>query len=80
MLSKSSKHLGTRTNGISGLQIHNNQSIVKMTLTKNLLTTIPRNSERRVKEIQRMTLGSGVTSTKSPSTTPMNVSQKNHWW
>jgi hypothetical protein len=27
-----------------------------------------------------MTLGSGVTSTKSPGTTPMNVARNSHWW
>jgi hypothetical protein len=27
-----------------------------------------------------MTLGSGVTSTKAPCTTPMNIARKIHWW
>jgi hypothetical protein len=36
MLLKSSRNLGTRTNGSSDLQIRNNQSMIKMTLTNNL--------------------------------------------
>jgi hypothetical protein len=36
MLSKLSRNLGTRTNGSSGLQIRNNQSMINMTLTNNL--------------------------------------------
>jgi hypothetical protein len=35
MLLKSSRNLSTRTNGSSGLQIHNNQSMIKTTLTNS---------------------------------------------
>jgi hypothetical protein len=80
MLSKSSRNLGTRTNGSSGLQIHNNQSMIKTTLTNNLPKTSPSHRKRRVTERRRRTLESGVISTKSPGTTLMNVTQNNHWW
>jgi len=80
MLSKSGRNLGTRRKGNLSLQICYSQSMVWMTLSKNLQTTSPRHRTIRVKEIQRMTLGGGVTSTKSPGTTPMNVTQNNHWW
>jgi hypothetical protein len=36
MLLKSSRNLSTRTNGSLGLQIRNNQSMIKMTLTNSL--------------------------------------------
>jgi hypothetical protein len=80
MLSKESINLGTIKNESSGLEIHNNQSTIMMTLTKNLLTTNPRHKKRRVRERQRMTLQSGVTYTKSPGTTSMNVTQNFHLW
>jgi hypothetical protein len=40
MLLKSSINLSTRTSESSGLQIHNNQSMIKMTLTNSLPKTI----------------------------------------
>ena len=80
MLLKSSRNLSTRKNEISGMQIHRNQSMIKTTLTNSLLKTSPSHRKRRVKEIQRMTLGNGVTSTKTPGTTPMNVARNIHWW
>ena len=80
ILSKSSRNLSTRTNGSSGLQICNNQSIINMILTNNLLITSTRQRKRRVRERRRMTLESGATSKKSPYTTPMNVAQNSHWW
>ena len=79
MLLKSSRKLSTRTNRSSGLQIENNQSMIKMTLTNNLPETIPNHRKRRVTERWR-TPKNGVISTKSPSTTPMNVTQNSHWW
>jgi hypothetical protein len=63
ILSKSSRNLGTKTNGSMGLQIRNNQSMVKTTLTNSLSTTSPRHKKRRGKERLRMTLGSGANST-----------------
>jgi hypothetical protein len=80
MLSKGNINLDIRTNGSSGLQIRNNQSMIKTTLTNRLLKTHPSHGKRRVTEIQRRTLESGVISTKSPGTTLMNVTQNNHWW
>jgi hypothetical protein len=80
MLLKSSRNLSTGTNGCSGLQIHNNQSMTKTTLTSSLPKTIPSHRKRRVTGRQRRTPENGVISTKAPSTTPMNVAQKIHWW
>jgi hypothetical protein len=80
MLLKSSRNLSTRTSGSSGLQIHNNQSMVKTALTTSLQKTSPSHRKRRVTERRRRTLENGVISTKSPGTTPMNVTQNNHWW
>jgi hypothetical protein len=48
MLLKSRRNLSTRTSGSSGLQIHNNQSMVKMALTNNLQKTSPSHRKRRV--------------------------------
>jgi hypothetical protein len=67
-------------NGSLGLQICNNQSMIKKTLTNNLSKTSPSHRKRRVTGRGRRTLKSGVISTKSPGTTLMNVSQNNHWW
>jgi hypothetical protein len=75
MLLKSSRSLSTRTNGSLGLQIHNNQSMIKTTLTNNIPKTSPSHRKRRVTERRRRTLENGVISTKSPGTTPMNVAQ-----
>jgi hypothetical protein len=80
MLLKSSRNLSTRTNGSSGLQIRNNQSMTKTTLTNSLPKTSPRHRKRRVTGRQRRTPENGVISTKSPGTTPMNVAQNSHWW
>jgi hypothetical protein len=80
MLSKSSRNLGTRTNRSSGLHIRNNQSVIKMNLTKILPKTSPTHRKRRVTERRIRTLESGVIYTKSPGTTLMNVSQNSHWW
>ena len=80
MLLKSRKNLSTRTNGSLGLQICKNQSMTKTTLTSCLPKTIQSNKKRRVMGRQRRTPESGAISTKSPGTTPMNVSQNNHWW
>jgi hypothetical protein len=80
MLLKLRKNLSTRTNGNSGLQIRNNQSMTKTALTNSLLKTSPRQRKRRVTGRQRRTLKNGVISTKSLGTTPMNVAQNSHWW
>jgi hypothetical protein len=80
MLLKSSRNLGTITNQSSGMQISNNQIMIKTTLTNNLLKNSPSHMKRRVGERQRMTLEDGETSTKSPGTTSMNVTKNNHWW
>jgi hypothetical protein len=80
MLLKSSRNLSTRTNRSLGLQIRNNQSMTKMTLTNNLLKTSPNHKKRRVTGRQRRTPKNGVISTKSPGTTSMNVTQNIHWW
>jgi hypothetical protein len=80
MLLKSSRNLGTRTNGSSYLQIRNNQSMRKTTLTNNFLKTSLSHRKRRVMGRQRRTLENGAISTKVPGTTPMNVTQNSHWW
>jgi hypothetical protein len=57
------------------------KSMVKATLTHrkvNLKTTIPSHRKRREMGRQRRTMGSGITSTKSLGTTPMNVTQNSH--
>jgi hypothetical protein len=82
MLSKLSRNLSNKTSGNLGLKIHNNQSMVKVSLTHreiDLKKTSPSHMKRRVIGI-RMTLGSGGTSTKSLGTTLMNVAQNSHWW
>jgi hypothetical protein len=80
MLLKLSRNLSTITNGSLGLQIRNNQSMIKMTLTNNLPKTNLRNKKIRVTKKRRRTPENGVNSTKSPGTTPMNVAQNSHWW
>jgi hypothetical protein len=50
MLLKSSRNLSTRTNGSLGLQIHNNQSMTKTSLTNSLPKTSPSHRKRRVTE------------------------------
>jgi hypothetical protein len=54
--------------------------MTKIALTNSLLKTNPRHRKRRVMGRQRRTPENGVISTKSPGTTPMNVTQKIHWW
>jgi hypothetical protein len=80
MMLKSSRNLSTRTNGSLGLQIRNNQSMIKTTLTNNFLKTSLSHRKRRVTGRRRRTLKNGAISTKAPGTTPMNVAQNNHWW
>jgi hypothetical protein len=80
MLLKSSKTLSTRTNGSLGLQIRNNQNLIKIFLTNSLPKSRPSHRKRRVMGRQRRTLENGVISTKALGTTPMNVSQNSHWW
>jgi hypothetical protein len=57
MLLKSSRNLSTRTNGSSSLQICNNQSMIKKTLTNSLSKTSPSHRKRRVTGRQRRTPG-----------------------
>jgi hypothetical protein len=80
MLLKSSRNLGTRTNESSGLQICNNQSMTKTTLTNSLPKTSPSHRKRRVTGRQRRTPENGAISPKAPGTTPMNVARNSHWW
>jgi hypothetical protein len=80
MLLKLRRNLSTRTNGNSGLQIHNNQSMTKTTLTSSLPKTSPRHKKSRATGRQRRATENGVSSTKAPGTTPMNVAQNSHWW
>jgi len=80
MLFKSRRNLRTKTNGSSGLQIHNNQSMTKTTLTNSLPKTSRSHRKRRVTGRQRRTPENCAISTKAPGTTPMNVAQNNHWW
>jgi hypothetical protein len=80
VLLKSSRNLSTKTTGSSGLQIRNNQSMVKTTLTTSLHKTSPSHIKRRVTERRRRTLESGAISTKSLSTKLVNAAQNNHWW
>jgi hypothetical protein len=61
-------------------KIHNNQSMTKTALTNSLSKTSPRHRKRRITGRQRRTPKNGVISTKSPGTTPMNVTQNSHWW
>jgi hypothetical protein len=77
---KIKQNLSTRTNESLGLQIRNNQSMIKTTLTNNLPKTSPSHRKRRAMERRRRTPENGVISTKSPGTTPMNVAQNSHWW
>jgi hypothetical protein len=89
MLSKSSRNLSSRTSGSSGLQIHNNQSMVRVALTPrpkdrarmaSPRITIPSHQQRRVMGSRRRTLESGVSSTKSLGTILMNVTPNSHCW
>jgi hypothetical protein len=80
MLLKLSRNLSTRTNKSLGLQIHNNQSMTKMTVTNSLPKTSPSHRKRRVTRRQRRTHKNGAISIKSTGTTSMNVTQNNHWW
>jgi hypothetical protein len=89
MQSKLSRNSSNRVSGSSGLKICHNRSMEKETLTHrmkdistrkaNLKRASPR-QERRVTRSLRKTPESGVSSTKSPGTTPMNVARNNHWW
>ena len=63
-----------------GLQICNNKSMIKTTLTNSLTKTNPSHKKRRVMGRQRRTPENGAISTKSPRTTMMNVAQNSHWW
>jgi hypothetical protein len=80
MLLKSSRNLNTITNESLGMQIRNNQSMTKTTLTNSLPKTSPHHRKRRVTGRQRRTLGNGVISRKSLGTTPMNFAQNSYWW
>jgi hypothetical protein len=79
MLLKSSRNLGTKKNGSSDLQIYNNPSIRKTTLTNIFHKTSLSHGKRRVTRRKRRTSKNGAISTKSLGTTPMNVAQNSHW-
>jgi hypothetical protein len=82
MFSKLSRNLNRKTSGNLGLQIRNNQSMVKKDLTHrtiNLKTTSQSHGKRREMGRRRRTLGSGVTSTKSLGKTLMNVARNSDW-
>jgi hypothetical protein len=66
MLLKSSRNLSTRTNGSLGLQICNNQSMIKTALTNSLPKTSPSHRKRRVTGRQRRTPKNGVHFHKIP--------------
>jgi hypothetical protein len=87
MLSKSRKNLSSRKSGSSGLQINNNQSMVRVALTPkpkerermaSPRITIPSHQQIRVMGSQRRTLESGVSYTKSLGTILMNVTPKSN--
>jgi hypothetical protein len=77
---KIEQKFNTITNESLGMQIRNNQSMTKMTLTNSLPKTSPHHRKRRVTGRQRRTLENGVISTKSLGTTPMNFAQNSYWW
>jgi hypothetical protein len=79
-LLKLSRNLSTKTNRSLDLQVCDNQSMTNKALTNSLPKTSPRHTKRRVTGRQRRTPENGVSSTKSPGTTPMNVTQNSHWW
>jgi hypothetical protein len=90
MQSKSSRNSSSGLSGSLSLKICHNKSMEKETLThimkdiskrkENLKRSSPRCRKIRVTRSLIKTPESGVSSTKSPGTTPMNVAQKNHWW
>jgi hypothetical protein len=80
MLLKSSRNLSTRTNGSSGLQIHNNQSMTKYGPNKQSPENQSKPQEKKGHRKTKKDMENGVISTKSLGTTPMNVAQNSHWW
>jgi hypothetical protein len=46
----------------------------------NLRTTIPNRKQRRTMGREIKTMGNGVSSITTPGITPLNVSQRIHWW
>jgi hypothetical protein len=88
MLSKLSKNSSNETSESSNLQIHKNQSMVRVALTPrpkdkermaNPRITIPSHQQRRVMGSQR-TLENGVSSIKSLGTILMNFAPNSHFW
>jgi hypothetical protein len=84
-----SKTSSSGLSGSLGSQKHHKRNMAKETLTHrmkdktrrvNINKIIPRNQLRRVMGSLRKTPESGVSSTKVPSTTLMNVSRNIHWW
>ena len=89
MQSKLSRNSSRRVSGSSGLKICHNKSMAKETLTHitkdkernfNHMISIPRSRKRRVIWSLIKTMESGVSSTTSFGTTPMNVTRNIHWW
>jgi len=88
MFSKSNRNLSNEISGSLGLQKCNNRRMENVSLTRrtmdrerksNLKIASPIYRQRRVIGRWR-TLKSGVSSTKCPSTTPMNTTQNSHYW
>jgi hypothetical protein len=77
MQSKLSRNSSSGVSGISGLKMHHNKSMEKETLTHRTKDRSTRKANlKRVDPIcrkRRVTSESGVSSTKSLGTTPMNV-------
>jgi hypothetical protein len=90
MQSKLSINSRNEVNESSVLKIRHNRRMEKETIThkrKDISTrkdklkrSIPRCRRRRATRSLRKKLESGVSSTKSPRTTLMNVTQNIHWW
>jgi hypothetical protein len=89
MQSKLSRNSSSGVRESSGFETHNNKSTTKKIITQrmkdtsrkaNLKIFSPRSMKTRVTRSLIKTLESGVSSTKSPRTTPMDVTQNIHWW
>jgi hypothetical protein len=85
---KIKKTLSSIISGILVLKIHHSRRMLNVALTHrkkdisrrfNLKKTIPSYRKKRVMGSQIMTLKFGVSSTKSPSITLINITQKSHF-
>jgi hypothetical protein len=89
MQSKLSINSSSRVSRSLGLKIHHKIIMAKETITHRmkdieskvkLNRSSPRHRQIRVTRSLIKTLESGVSSTTTPRTTPMNVSRNSHWW